>query len=452
MARIVIIDDDAGFRDSLAEALADFGHEVAQFDRAGPAITDIDMQLPGLVFLDLRMPGMDGIAALRILRASHKALKIVVLTAYATGDNTIEAMRLGAFDHLTKPVGRAALKTLLEAALREAGPVPVPGEIAAPGTIIGASPAIRAVQKRIGLAAAGDASVLILGETGAGKELVASAIHRFGPRSEGPFVAVNCAAIPGELLESELFGHERGAFTGAAAARRGRFREAEGGTILLDEIGDMPAATQAKILRVLQEREVTPLGGVAVKIDVRVIAATHRDLQVMVGAGKFRADLYYRLAVLPIEVPPLRDRGEDILILARHILAELRPGAAPALTEGAGRALLAHSWPGNVRELRNTLERAASLTPGAVIDAADLALALPADSEAAVPSSLPEVVAATEIALIRAALRRAGGNRTEAARALGISRQALYDRIKRYRLETASDMPTQDVGNPDDPL
>lgn len=446
MARIAVIDDDAGFRDSLAEALTDFGHTVEAYDRAAPAIAAIAETLPDLVFLDLRMPGMDGIAALRALLAAHPALKIVVLTAYATGDNTIEAMRLGAFDHLTKPIGRAALQALLDRALRPTMAA-MAAEATAPDTIVGASAAIRAVQKRIGLAAAGAVTVLILGETGVGKELVARAIHSFGPRANGPFVAVNCAAIPGELLESELFGHERGAFTGAATARRGRFREAEGGTLLLDEVGDLPVATQAKLLRVLQEREVTPLGGAPVKIDVRLLAATHRDLEAMVAAGGFRADLYYRLAVLPIAVPPLRERGADILILARHILAGLRPAA---LTPMAERALMAYPWPGNVRELRNVLERAASLTPGGVIDTGDLALAAGPPPPPA-PASLSEAVAATEIALIRAALDRAGGNRSEAARALGISRQALYDRLKRYGLETLSEIPTGDVGDPDDP-
>lgn len=449
MAQITLIDDDTGFRDSLAETLTDFGHIVTQHDRAAPAIAAIAVQPPDLIFLDLRMPGMDGIAALRAIRAADPGAKIIILTAYATGDNTIEAMRLGAFDHLTKPVGRAALQAVLTSALRRNQAPTAASEPSAPGTIIGVSPAIREVQKRIGLAAAGDASVLIIGETGVGKELVAGAIHRFSTRAAKPLVAINCAAIPADLLESELFGHERGAFTGAASSRRGRFREADGGTLLLDEIGDMPLATQAKILRVLQEREVSPLGGAAVKIDVRIIAATHRQLQAGIAEGRFRADLYYRLAVIPIEVPPLRARGADILLLARHILTELRPERAPSLTEAAERALLAHAWPGNVRELRNTLERAASLTPSGVIDTADLALngtVAPAGE----PTNLPQAVAATEVALIRAALVRAAGNRTEAARALGISRQALYDRLKRYGIETLSDSPTDDVGTPDD--
>jgi DNA-binding NtrC family response regulator len=438
MAAIFVIDDDAGFRGSLAETLADFGHRIGEFDRAVPALAAIAKTPPDLVFLDLRMPEMDGIEALRRIRTLTPALPVIVLTAFATGENTIAAMRLGAFDHLTKPVGRVALQQMLDRALARPDSPQPDSEPIRPGEIVGASAAIREVQKRIGLAAASDATVLILGETGSGKELVARAIHRFSDRAARAFIAVNCAAIPGELLESELFGHEKGAFTGAAAARRGRFREADGGTLLLDEIGDMPEATQAKILRVLQEREVAPLGGQPVRLDVRVIAATHQDLPARVASGRFRADLYYRLAVLPITVPPLRERAEDIPALARHILAELRPAAPPRLTEAAIARLAAHAWPGNVRELRNMLERAASLTRGGVLDADDLALPASApDGSASLAgaATLAETMAATEEAMIRAALTRAAGNRSEAARLLGISRQALYDRLKRYGLD-----------------
>ena len=445
MASIFVIDDDAGFRGSLAETLTDFGHLVTEFGRAAPALTALREAVPDLVFLDLRMPEMDGIETLRRIRVITPDLPVIVLTAYATGENTIAAMRLGAYDHLTKPVGRAALQQMLAQALLPAEPVQA-GEPANPGEIVGTSAAIREVQKRIGLAAAADATVLILGETGSGKELVAKAIHRFSDRAAQAFIAVNCAAIPADLLESELFGHEKGAFTGAATARRGRFREADRGTLLLDEIGDMPEATQAKILRVLQEREVAPLGGQPVKVDVRLIAATHQDLPARVAAGRFRADLYYRLAVLPVTLPPLRERMEDIPALARHILAELRPSAPPRLTDAALVLLAAHSWPGNVRELRNALERAVSLKRGGVLDAADLALR-PAAAEAASAVTLPATMAATEEAMIRAALSRAGGNRSEAARLLGISRQALYDRLKRYGI--VSDMPTGDVGTAD---
>ncbi len=452
MARIAVIDDDAGFRASLAEALDDFGHDVAEFASADSALTVLATDPAALVFLDLRMPGMDGIAALEALKSRDKALPVVVLTAYATGENTIAAMRLGAFDHLTKPVGRADLEALLDRALTGTATTSATADSVAPGEIIGTSPAIREVQKRIGLAASGHATVLILGETGVGKELVARAIHRFSDRASRPFVAVNCAAIPADLLESELFGHERGAFTGAIGARRGRFREAEGGTILLDEIGDMAPATQAKILRVLEEREVVPLGGAPVAIDVRMIAATHRDLAERVEEGRFRADLYYRLAVLPIVVPPLRERVADIEAIARHLLARIRPAPPPTLSKAALDALSAWPWHGNVRELRNVLERAASLAPGRVIDAADLALTPSPRQTASLPPPrrLAETVADAEIVAIRAALIRAGGNRTEAARELGISRAALYDRLNRYGLTTLSENPTETVGGSDE--
>ncbi len=449
MAAIFVIDDDAGFRDSLVETLADFGHQVREFPRAAPALAAIAAAAPALVFLDLRMPDMDGIEALRRIRALAPDLPVIMLTAYASGENTIAAMRLGAYDHLTKPIGLAALRQALDHTLAKAELPRTPDEPdrerARPDEIFGVSAAIREVQKRIGMAAASDATVLILGETGTGKELVAKAIHRFSDRAAKPFIAVNCAAIPGELLESELFGHEKGAFTGASSARRGRFREAEGGTLLLDEIGDMPEATQAKILRALQEREVAPLGGQPVKLDVRVIAATHQDLPGLVAAGRFRADLYYRLAVLPVAMPPLRERAEDIPALARHILAELRP-APPRLTEAAINRLAAYSWPGNVRELRNALERAVSLTRGNALDVGNLSLQ-GALSEAAAAVTLPATMAAKEEAMIRDALQRASGNRSEAARLLGISRQALYDRLKRYGI--VSEKPTGDVGEAD---
>ncbi|BAJ83013.1 putative two-component response regulator (plasmid) [Acidiphilium multivorum AIU301] len=452
MARIAVIDDDAGFRASLAEALDDFGHDVAEFASADLALTALATDPAALVFLDLRMPGMDGIAALEALKSRDRALPVVVLTAYATGENTIAAMRLGAFDHLTKPVGRADLEALRDRVLTGTATTSAPADSVAPGEIIGTSPAIREVQKRIGLAASGQATVLILGETGVGKELVARAIHRFSDRASRPFAAVNCAAIPADLLESELFGHERGAFTGAIGARRGRFREAEGGTILLDEIGDMAPATQAKILRVLEEREVVPLGGAPVAIDVRMIAATHRDLAERVEEGRFRADLYYRLAVLPIVVPPLRERVADIEAIARHLLARIRPASPPTLSKAALDSLSAWPWHGNVRELRNVLERAASLAPGRVIDAADLALAPSPRQTTSLPPPrrLAETVADAEIVAIRAALIRARGNRTEAARELGISRAALYDRLNRYGLTTLSENPTETVGGSDE--
>jgi two-component system NtrC family response regulator len=305
-------------------------------------------------------------------------------------------------------------------------------------TLIGASPAMRQVQKVIGLVADSDATVLVTGETGTGKELVARAIHEHGRRSGGPFVAVNCAAIPPELLESELFGHAKGAFTGAVAERAGAFRDAARGTLFLDEIGDMPLAMQAKILRALQERTVQPVGGRPVRLDVRIVAATHRDLAAAVREGGFRQDLYYRLNVVPIHLPPLRERRDDILPLARHFLRRAVAGRSPPdLAADAQDLLLRHPWPGNVRELRNAMERVAVLCRAEAVTAADLDFLagggtyVPGDEEA---PDLPTAVARLEARLIGRALREAGGNRAEAARRLGIHRQLLYAKARRYGL------------------
>ncbi|RZL94460.1 MAG: sigma-54-dependent Fis family transcriptional regulator, partial [Variovorax sp.] len=314
------------------------------------------------------------------------------------------------------------------------------------------SAAMREVHKRIGLAAASAAPVLVLGETGTGKEMVARALHRHSDRAGAPFVAINCSAIPKELLESELFGHVRGAFTGATGERAGCFRAADGGVLLLDEIGDMAPDVQAKILRALQEGEVTPLGSHrTVKVDVRVVAATHRDLAAAVRAGQFRQDLLYRLDVLSIRVPPLRERRDDIVALAGHFLRRAAaPGAPKVLSEGAVRQLMGHDWPGNVRELRNVMERCHALVRHPVIGAADL----PFDADAPSPSpsgaagtasgapsadwlggELPAAVERLERLLIADALDRARGNRAEAARRLGIHRQLLYRKIAQYGLE-----------------
>ena len=436
MARILVIDDDAAFRDGLAETLRDLGHAVTEAGSGEEGVRLYAAAAPELVFLDLRMPGMGGMAALERLRgaAAAPAVPVVVLTAYASGANTIGAMRQGAFDHLTKPLGREEIVAVLDRALHR--PSPAAEAPALPdGPLIGSSPAMRAVQKLIGMAAASDSTVLVTGETGAGKELVARALHEYGPRAKGPFVSVNCAAIPAELLESELFGHVAGAFTGAVRAQQGRFREAQGGTLLLDEIGDMDAAMQAKILRVLQERVVTPVGGKPEAVDVRVVAATHRDLLRLIEQGRFRADLYYRLHVIPIALPPLRDRVSDIVALARHFLQAANPAAPKRLSAGAAAALLGHGWPGNVRELRNAIERAAALARGAVIEAADLAfLTGAAPVDAVGEQSLPDAVAALERTMIARALAEAGGSRTEAAKRLGINRQLLYDKMKRHGL------------------
>jgi two-component system NtrC family response regulator len=437
MMRILIIDDDASFRESLAETLAALGHQTLEAESGMEGLPLIERGGIDAVFLDFRLPDMTGLDVLRAIKRlpAGQALLVIMLTAYASADNTIEAMKLGAFDHLAKPIGRQAIEKVLAEALRS--------RAASSGRPVGArehefvahSNAMRETIKLIGRAASTDATVLITGETGSGKEEVARALHKHSARADKPFLAVNCAAIPHELLESELFGHVRGAFTGAVAARNGIFRQADGGTLLLDEIGDMSAELQAKLLRVLQEGVIVPVGGEsAVKVDVRILAATHRDLERCVREGVFRQDLFYRLNVIHIHVPPLRSRGEDVIPLAEHFLT-LAGDPPKTLTATARQALQAHSWPGNVRELKNVIERASVLARGAQIDAADLGLSRQQIATGAELSDLPSALSRLEMDMIRKALADAGGNRSEAARRLGIRRQLLYVKLRQYGIE-----------------
>ncbi len=447
---ILIIDDDADLRAGLAETIGDLGHQTLEAADGLAGLAMLSKSRVDAVLLDLRMPGIDGIEVLRRIQARANPPPVCILTAVPTAANTIEAMRLGAFDHLAKPIGRAALADLIARMLPAAQPIQAAGPAGEAG-LIGNSAPMRDVQKSIGMLADADTTVLITGETGTGKEVVARAIHQHGRRGARPFVAVNCAAIPADLLESQLFGHVRGAFTGAVADRAGSFREAQGGTLFLDEIGDMDAALQAKLLRVLQERVVTPVGGKPVAIDVRILAATHQDLAAMVRAGRFREDLFWRLGVVPIHLAPLRERLADIIPLAEHFLAAIG-GPPKALTAAAAARLLGHPWPGNVRELRNAMERAAALTRHAAIDVPDLDFlrsAVAGTSETDwLAGDLPAAVARLETAMIARVMAETGGNRTEAARRLGIHRQLLYEKLRRYGLEV-SDIRTQAVGKPD---
>ncbi|MBB2929038.1 sigma-54-dependent transcriptional regulator [Paraburkholderia silvatlantica] len=459
MATILIIDDDDAFRDGLAETVRDLGHMPLEARSGEQAFERVHGQAPpDCIFLDFRLPDRDGLAVLEALRstASLQHVPVVMLTGYATSDNTIGAMRLGAFEHLTKPVGRDEIAALLARILatRADGPAPQATRTFAHETpshepqLLGISEAMRDVQKRLGRAAGTNSTVLITGETGTGKEVAARVLHRASPRASGPFVAVNCAAIPADLLESELFGHGKGAFTGAHTERRGRFEEAHGGTLFLDEVGDMPLAMQAKLLRVLQERQITPLGtNRTVAVDVRVVAATHRDLPAMVAAGTFRQDLVYRLNVIPLHMPPLRERVADILPLAEHFLASVTGPSGTAgkhLSADAQRLLVSFTWPGNVRELANAIERANALAPAALLTREDFAFLFDQGGgcAAAIPASfidlpLNDALAQLERALIARALALAGGNRAEAARRLGISRQSLYTRLAHFGLSDA---------------
>lgn len=445
MARILIIDDDAAFLATLQATLRSLGHTVIAVDNGADGLMRLREGGIALAFVDFRMPEMDGIQVLRARADDPRARQVplVMLTAYASSGNTIEAMTLGAFDHLVKPVGRADIVEVVERALASRADGHTDAEASEPPDddgLVGHSPAMRNVHKRIGLAAASDLPVLITGETGTGKELVARALHRASARAASAFVAVNCAAIPLELMESELFGHRKGAFSGATSDRIGLIREADGGTLFLDEIGDMPLPMQAKLLRFLQEGEVTPLGGRgAQKVDVRVLAATHRDLAAWVAAGQFRSDLRYRLNVVPIELPPLRRRGQDIVLLAQYFL-RAGDGAARALSADAQARLLAYPWPGNVRELRNVMQRSRALVRGHSIVAADLNDALDHSAEqpltaAPLQGTLPEAVARLEKQMIQDALAHSSGNRAEAARRLGIHRQLLYRKLDEYGLQ-----------------
>jgi DNA-binding NtrC family response regulator len=451
MATILIIDDDEAFRDGLAETVQDLGHTPIEARSGEEAFERLrEAPPPDCVFLDFRLPDADGLSVLEALRGtdSLQQVPVVMLTAYATSDNTIGAMRLGAFEHLTKPVGRDEIVALLARILATradafASQTTRPFADETPShepQLLGISEAMRDVQKRLGRAAGTNATVLITGETGTGKEVAARVLHRASSRSGGPFIAVNCAAIPEDLLESELFGHGKGAFTGAHAERRGRFEEAHGGTLFLDEIGDMPLAMQAKLLRVLQERQITPLGtNRTVVVDVRIVAATHRDLPAMVAAGTFRQDLSYRLNVIPLHLPPLRERVADILPLAEHFLASVAASPEAArkhLSADAQRLLASFTWPGNVRELANAIERASALAPAAVLTREDFAFLFDPASNAAdaipprlIDLPLHDALTQLERALVARALALADGNRAEAARRLGISRQSLYTRL-----------------------
>ncbi|AQH03117.1 sigma-54-dependent Fis family transcriptional regulator [Burkholderia sp. KK1] len=458
MATILIIDDDDAFREGLAETVQDLGYSPSEARSGEEAFEQLrGRPAPDCIFLDFRLPGADGLAVLDTLRKTPglQTVPVVMLTAHATSDNTIGAMRLGAFEHLTKPVGRDEIAALLERILSAQVGTPAARVFAEEARshepqLLGVSEAMREVQKRIGRAAGANSTVLITGETGTGKEIAARVLHRASARGSGPFIAVNCAAIPDELLESELFGHGKGAFTGAQAERRGRVEEAHGGTLFLDEVGDMPLPMQAKLLRVLQERQVTPLGtNRVVTVDVRVVAATHRNLASMVEAGTFRQDLLFRLNVIPLHLPPLRERVADILPLAEHFLAGAPSASSDIarkhLSADAQRLLATFAWPGNVRELANAIERASALAPGQVLTREDFAFltATKDSADDAIPLALlelplPQAVAQLERALIVHALSASGGNRAEAARRLGISRQSLYTRMAALSMSEAS--------------
>ena len=450
MAKVLIVDDDASHRAMLRATLTAEGFATLEADDGDVAVQKVEEEGCDLILLDLKMPRVDGIEALRQIKRLNPALPVLIMTAYASVDTAVEALKIGAYDYLTKPLDTdevlLSISRTLEHFHLKAENRSLKEQLKGRSgfsQIIGQSKPMRDLFEVLELASPTDATILISGESGTGKELVASAIHSASLRREGPFVTVNCVAIPGNLLESELFGHERGAFTGAIQRRIGKFEQAGGGTIFLDEIGDMPGELQAKLLRVLQERQIERLGGErAVAVDVRVIAATNRDLEALVAEGKFREDLYFRLSVVPVSLPPLRERGEDIPVLAEHFLAvycEKNQRMFRGFTPRAMDLLVHYHWPGNVRELENSIERAVILCRGDYVDAECLPGAMQRsrgdEAESAeigvrAGYSLEEV----EKELILKTLEQTGENRTEAAKILGISRQTLQNRLRDYRM------------------
>ena len=440
---ILIVDDEPAIRTTLRGVLEDEGYRVTAVASGADALAAIADDGHDLVFLDIWMPGLDGLDTLTEIRRLRADATVVVISGHGTIETAVKATRLGAYDFIEKPLSLE--KTLLTAARAiEHGRLArenaaLRARLSERSEIIGESAVMRGLREQIATAAPSSGRVLIHGENGSGKELVARAIHALSARREQAFVEVNCAAIPDELIESELFGHERGAFTGAVARRRGRFEAAGGGTLFLDEIGDMSLRTQAKVLRSLEEQAFERVGGKeTIKVDVRVIAASNRDLAALIGEGRFREDLYYRLNVIPIEVPPLRARKEDIPALVEHFIAVFCHENGKPRRQLNGEALayfLAYDWPGNVRELRNMVERLVIMAPRATIGPEDLPPPLrPKDvaETAAAPRSLREARDNFERAYILAELRAHDGNMTRTAERLGIERSHLYRKIKAY--------------------
>ncbi len=433
MSRLLIIDDDPNTLASLARAFRMAGHEATVADNAGRALEIVRAHSFDLIFSDVVMPDKDGIALLEEMRAAGVTTPVVMMSGQATLDMAVRATKLGAHDFLEKPLSTDKLLLTVDTVLKLRRLEAENRELRAKlgrHEIVWKTEPMRRVMAQVERVAAGESRVCILGESGTGKELIARAVHEKSARRSGPFVAVNCAAVPGELIESELFGHEKGAFTGAAARHAGKFEQADKGTLFLDEIGDMPAVMQAKLLRVLEEGEIERVGGSgAQSVDVRVVTATHRNLEDLVKAGTFRQDLYHRIYVFPILLPPLRERKDDIAALVEHFsrtISEINGWKPKPFSEDAVRALEHHGWPGNVRELRNAVERLLLLSDGEV-DLATVRDVLPQTGSKAQPSgTLASRVDAFERETIQAELARAHNNMTEAARALGLERSHLY--------------------------
>jgi DNA-binding NtrC family response regulator len=451
MANLLILDDDANTLASLSRAFRMAGHEAQVCDNAGRALELVKSQPFDLIFSDVVMPGKDGIAFLEDLRALGLETPVVMISGQATIDMAVRATRLGAVDFLEKPLSTDKLLLTIENVLKLARLEEENRQLrrrVGKHEIVLSGPAMRKVMAQVERVAASETRVCILGETGTGKELIARAIHENSPRRGGPFVTLNCAAVPAELIESELFGHEKGAFTGAASRHAGKFEQAHRGTLFLDEIGDMPLTMQAKLLRALEEGEVERVGGDRpMQVDVRVVVATHRDLEAQVRQGAFRQDLFHRIYVFPIVLPPLRDRLDDIPALATHFAAQVSEanGWKPkSFTPEALAGLKAYSWPGNVRELRNVVERLLLLADGDVgRETVEAALPAGPPREAAAGSqteagSLADRVNAYERDLLLGELKRHRYHMTDTARALGLERSHLYKKCQQLGIDLRS--------------
>ncbi|HSG00290.1 MAG TPA: sigma-54 dependent transcriptional regulator [Vicinamibacterales bacterium] len=443
MSSILIVDDEAGVRASLGGVLRDEGYDVEAVDSGEACLDEVARAAYDVILLDVWLTGMDGLETLERLRERQVDAMVIMISGHASIESAVRATKLGAFDFIEKPLSLDKTVLVVRNAIRqhllEVENRALRAKVDRQQVMVGSSRVMAALRDQIAVTAPTNGRVLIAGENGTGKELVARQIHALSHRRAGPFIEVNCAAIPEELIESELFGHLKGSFTGAVADRRGKFEAASGGTLFLDEVGDMSLKTQAKVLRALQEQVIEPVGGHrSVPVDVRVIAATNKDLSREIRAGRFREDLYFRLNVVPISVPPLRERGDDVVRLAEHFIAEfsreygrrvkrLSPGAVPRLR--------AYSWPGNVRELRNVIERLMITVPDESIEEQHLDFLAPADAPSADPEAEPvrqlhEAREGWERRYIASALAACDGNMSRTAEVLGIERSNLYKKMK----------------------